>query len=118
MPPSAQPVLVVEDDAGLRAYMVAVIQRHGFEVISAASGEEALELLRGREAQLAVLDVGLPGMDGFAVADQLDGVPVIIVTGDPVNAYAHVNELRTEYQVLPKTMMADLFDSAVAGYAA
>ncbi len=115
--PHDRPVLVVEDDPGLRAYMVMVCERHGFEVVAAGSGEEALELLAGREAQLAVLDIGLPGMDGFAVADQLDGVPVIIVTGDPVNAYAHVGELTADYQVMPKAVMAELLDSAVGSYA-
>jgi DNA-binding response OmpR family regulator len=114
MSPHDRPVLVVEDDPALRAYMVAAIERQGFECVAAASGEEALELLGGREAQLAVLDVGQPEMDAFAVADELDGVPVIIVTGDPVTAYARAGELKNEYEVLPKTMMPDVFESAVA----
>ena len=114
MPLHDRPVLVVEDDAELRRYMVAAIERQGFECVAAATGEEALELLGGREAQLAVLEVGSPGMDGFAVADELDGVPVIIVTADPVNAYARAGELSNEYEVLPKTMMPDVFESAVA----
>ena len=114
MPQRDRPVLVVEDDAVLRAYMVAVIERQGFECVAAASGQEALELLGGRDAQLAVLDVGAPGTDGFAVADELDGVPVIIVTADPVTAYARAGELSNEYEVLPKTMMPDVFESAVA----
>jgi DNA-binding response OmpR family regulator len=116
MPPQDRPVLVVETDAALRAYMVAVIERHGFDVVAAGTGEEALELLDGRAAQLAVLDIGLPEMDGVAVADELDGVPVIVVTGDPVGAYARAGELENEYQVLPKTLMPDVFESAVAAF--
>ena len=85
--PQARPVLVVEDDAGLRAYIVSILEHHGYRVIAAGSGEEAFELLQGERAQLAVLDVGLPGMDGLAVAEQLaDEVPVIVVTGDPEHA--------------------------------
>ncbi|HVM16748.1 MAG TPA: response regulator [Gaiellaceae bacterium] len=110
------PALVVEDDEGLRAYLVAVLEHHGFEVVAAGSAEEATALLRGRRAQLAVLDVGLPGEDGFAVADSLgDDVPVIIVTGDPVNAYAKARmrpDLR--YDVLPKPFSPELFEHAVA----
>ncbi len=113
MPPHDRPVLVVEGDDVLREYMVAVIERQGFECVAAASGEEALALLGGREARLAVLDVGAPGTDEFAVADELDGVPVIIVTADPVTAYARAGELANEYEVLPKTMMPDVFESAV-----
>ena len=114
MAPHDRPALVVEEDAALRAYMVAVIERQGLECVAAATGEEALELLGGRDAQLAVLEVGRPGTDAFAVADELDGVPVIIVTGDPVTAYARAGELKNEYEVLPKTMMPDVFESAVA----
>ena len=116
--PFARPVLVVEDDAGLRTYMVAVLEHHGYRVIAAESGEEALKLLDGQSAQFAVLDVGLPGMDGFAVAEQLEeGVPVIIVTGDPINAYAQASERHLNYQVLPKAVMPELFESAVAAVA-
>ena len=116
MPSHDRPVLVVQHDAALREYMVDVIEGHGFEVLAAETGEDALELLAGREAQLAVLEVGLPGMDGFAVAEELDGAPVIIVTADPVAAYARAGELRNEYQVLPQRLMPDVFESAVSAF--
>ena len=110
------PALVVEDDEGLRAYLVAVLEHQGFEVVAAGSAEEAIERLGGRRAQLAVLDVGLPGEDGFAVADSLGGdVPVIIVTGDPVNAYAKAAARPDlHYDVLPKPFAPELFEHAVA----
>jgi len=110
------PTLVVEDDDGLRAYLVAVLEHQGFRVIAAASAEEAAELLGGERAQLAVLDVGLPGEDGFAVADTLaEDTPVIIVTGDPVAAYAKA-QLRSglRYDVLPKPFEPAAFEHAVA----
>ena len=72
-------------------------------MVAAGSGEEAAELLDGEHAQLAVLDIGLPGMDGFAVAEQLaPDVPVIIVTGDPVGAYARMQGRVEHFQVLPE----------------
>ena len=84
---TSYPVLVVEDDAGLRAYLATILEGQGYTVIAAGSGEEALEALGNRKAMLAVLDIGLPGMDGFAVAEHLDNdVPVIVVTGDPLKA--------------------------------
>jgi DNA-binding response OmpR family regulator len=113
--PRERPVLVVEDDAGLRAYMVAILEQEGHRVIAAGTGEEALAELGTQHARLAVLDIGLPGMDGFAVADSLAAdVPVLIVTGDPVNAYARAHGRRLDYRVLPKATLADVFQSAVA----
>jgi DNA-binding NtrC family response regulator len=112
--PRARPVLVVEDDVGVRAFLVTVLQRQGYRVIAAGSGEEALQLLGEEPAQLAVLDVRLPGMDGFAVAEELaPNVPVIIVTGDPVGAYARTVGRTERFQVLPKPVAPDLLEHAV-----
>ena len=48
--PTARPVLVVEDDAGLRAYLATILEGQGYRVVAAGSGEEALRLLPdGRE---------------------------------------------------------------------
>lgn len=111
----ASPVLVVEDDPGVRAFLVSVLAEQGYRVVAAGSGEEAAALLGGERAQLAVLDVGLPGMDGFEVAAQLaSDVPVIIVTGDPVGAYARMQGRVEHFQVLPKPIAAELLEHAVA----
>lgn len=110
----ASPVLVVEDDPGVREFLVSVLVEQGYRVVAASSGEEAAELLDGERAQLAVLDVGLPGMDGFEVAEQLGAdVPVIIVTGDPVGAYARMQGRVEHFQVLPKPVAAELLEHAV-----
>jgi DNA-binding response OmpR family regulator len=112
--PRARPVLVVEDDAAVRAFLVSVLQRQGYRVIAAESGEEALQLLGNEPAQLAVLDITLPGMDGFAVAEVLEPhVPVIIVTGDPVGAYARTVGHTQRFQVLPKPVAPELLEYAV-----
>jgi len=111
----ASPVLVVEDDPGVRAFLVSVLAHQGYRVIAAGTGEDAVELLGGERAQLAVLDVGLPGMDGFAVAELLaPDVPVIIVTGDPVGAYARMQGRVENFQVLPKPVAPELLEHAVA----
>ena len=109
------PALVVEDDEGLRTYLVAELEQMGYRVVSAATGEEAIDLLRRVQAKLAVLDIGLPGADGFDVADHLGSdVPVIFVTGDPVDAYARAYRRPSlRYQVLPKPFQPDVFQHAV-----
>jgi two-component system, OmpR family, response regulator len=111
----AKPVLVVEDDAGLRAYLAAILEEQGYRVIAAGSGEEALKLLAGESAMLAVLDVGLPGMDGFAVAEHLSpDVPVIVVTGDPLRAKMRAFGRQKKLTILSKPVTPDQFEAAVA----
>jgi DNA-binding response OmpR family regulator len=114
-PASSLPALVVEDDEGLRAYLVAELEQMGYRVVAASTGEEAIDLLHRESTRLAVLDIGLPGIDGFGVADHLGSdVPVIFVTGDPIDAYARAYRRRSlRYQVLPKPFQPDVFQHAV-----
>ena len=112
--PAGRPVLVVEDDAGVRTYLVQILEEQGYEVVAADSGEKALQLLAGRKARLAVLDVGLPGMDGFAVAEQLGPeTPVIVVTGDPLRAKVRAFGRTPAPTILAKPLNPDLFEAAV-----
>ncbi|WP_409969785.1 response regulator transcription factor [Bengtsoniella intestinalis] len=61
-------VLVLEDEASIRSFIVLNLRRAGYDVIEAESGEEALELLRAHsDVCVALLDVMLPGIDGFEV---------------------------------------------------
>jgi CheY-like chemotaxis protein len=107
-------VLVVEDDAGLREYLKTILEDHGYRVIAAGSGEEALAALAGERAMLAVLDIGLPGMDGFAVAEHLaKDVPVIVITGDPLKAKMRAFGRTTPLTILAKPITPDRFEAAV-----
>jgi two-component system, OmpR family, response regulator len=113
--PQDRPVLVVEDDPALRAYLVTILEAQGRRVVAAASGEEALQELGEAKALLAVLDVGLPGMDGFAVAEQLaPDVPVIVVTGDPLKAKMRAYGREPRPTILAKPITPDQFEAAVA----
>jgi len=74
-------VLVVEDEPSIGALVRRYLEREGFRVVWVRSGEEALAELPRHPVALVVLDVGLPGMDGFAVCRRLAGrVPVILLT--------------------------------------
>jgi CheY-like chemotaxis protein len=106
--------LVVEDDAGLRAYLTSILEQQGYNVIAAGSGEEALKALGSQEATLAVLDIGLPGMDGFAVAEHLaKDVPVIVVTGDPLKAKMRAFGRSTPLTILAKPVTPEQFEAAL-----
>ncbi|MDX6475747.1 MAG: Response regulator receiver domain, partial [Gaiellaceae bacterium] len=88
---------------------------HGYRVVAAGSGEEALQALGGQKAMLAVLDIGLPGMDGFAVAEQLaPDVPVIVVTGDPLKAKMRSFGRSTPLTILAKPVTPEQFEAALA----
>jgi len=82
--PSRLPViLLVEDDAALRGMLRTSLPPHGYRVIDAASGEDALALARERGPDVVVLDLGLPGIDGLEVARRLRGwsaVPIIVLS--------------------------------------
>ncbi len=61
-------VLVADDNADARDSLAALLALHGFEVISAADGDEALRLLQEQRPDVALLDIGMPGRDGHEVA--------------------------------------------------
>ena len=77
-------ILVVEDDAPIRVGMVDALTASGYEVISASDGEEGKALALSEEYDLALLDVVLPGADGFSLLKTIrgdrSGLPVIMLT--------------------------------------
>ena len=65
-------VLVLEDEANIRGFIVINLRRAGYEVVEAESGEEALEKLKAqKDIRVALLHVMLPGIDGFEVCRRL-----------------------------------------------
>ncbi len=64
-------ILVVDDDWGLRRLICLVLNQEGFEVIEAATGAEALARVHDSNPTLVLLDVMMPGMDGFDVCRRL-----------------------------------------------
>jgi DNA-binding NarL/FixJ family response regulator len=74
-------VLIVDDHAGFRASARALLEADGFDVLGeAADGESAVEQARRLHPQVVLLDVQLPGMDGFAVAERLAAEPTAPTT--------------------------------------
>lgn len=65
-------VLVLEDEANIRSFVVINLNRAGYETIEAGTGEEALEQLRlNPDVRVALLDIMLPDMDGFEVCRRI-----------------------------------------------
>ena len=79
-------ILVADDDPDLRLLFRRVLQRGGYEVIEADSGEQTLERALDSAPELILLDVMMPGLSGFDTCRRLksdcrtDNVPVVFVT--------------------------------------
>ncbi len=76
-------ILVVDDERDLRKMLSSYLTAAGYEVTEATNGEAGLELATKRAFDLVILDVGLPGIDGFEVLRRLrevSQVPVIMLT--------------------------------------
>jgi DNA-binding response OmpR family regulator len=77
-------ILIVEDEGRIASFLEKGLKANGFATRVAGDGETALGLVRAGDYDLVVLDIGLPGMDGFAVLDVLRDIrpslPVVILT--------------------------------------
>ena len=77
-------VLVVEDEEAIRTGLIDVLVFHGYEVDSAATGPEGLKKALTGKFELILLDIMLPGMDGYAICNEIRAVdrhqPIIMLT--------------------------------------
>jgi CheY-like chemotaxis protein len=80
-------ILVAEDNSTARKLMVKKLEDSGYEVVCADSGREAVEMARHMSPSLALVDIALTGMDGYAVCRMLrddsksENMPVILISG-------------------------------------
>jgi two-component system chemotaxis sensor kinase CheA len=118
-PPRA-PVLVVDDSLTTRMLEQSILESAGYEVELAVSGEEALAKARGRRFSLFIVDVEMPGMDGFGFVAEvradptLRDIPAILVTsrntvedrrrGEQVGARAYIEKGEFDQRHLLKTI--------------
>jgi DNA-binding response OmpR family regulator len=68
-------ILVVDDDENIRSLERTILEQQGFDVVTAAGGDEALKLLAGGTFDLMLLDIMMPGKDGFEVCRQIKQDP-------------------------------------------
>ena len=82
---SKKPKILIVDDEQLYRHLVKVnLESEGYEVISAANGEECLDLVSNKHPDMVILDVMMPKLNGFETLDrirQFSEVPVIMLTG-------------------------------------
>ena len=82
-------VLCVDDDIGIREFYGKLLSKQGYQVISAGTGPQALDLVQSAKnpVDAAVLDYKLPGMNGFEIAVRLKlhdpALPILMISGSP-----------------------------------
>ena len=99
-------VLVVDDETNLRRLLRSYLQKGGFTVVEAASGLDALSLLRTEEIEVALIDVMLPGIDGLELVRRIRAepeVPIILITarGEETSRVAGLEVGADDYVVKP-----------------
>ena len=76
-------ILVVDDERPIRRFLRASLVSHGYEIIEAATGQEALAMAANQRPEVIILDLGLPDMDGLEVTRQIrewTQTPIIILS--------------------------------------
>lgn len=77
-------ILIVEDEDSIRGFLKINLNRNNFNVIEAKSGEEALEIINKEKPSIAILDVMLPGIDGFMLCkilrEKYSDIGIIMLT--------------------------------------
>lgn len=76
MPTPAPTILVVDDNRTNRDLLRELLEPAGYKVLEAADGESGLKLAHGKRPDCVLLDIRMPGLDGFAVLDRLKEDPV------------------------------------------
>ena len=78
-------ILIVDDEEHVRAALKQVLERAGYEVVVAATGNEGLELMKHEGADLVITDVIMPGIDGISTArkirEQYRDTRIIVISG-------------------------------------
>lgn len=90
-------IFVVDDDKEIREIITFALTRNGFEVAVACNGEQLQQLLSARRPDLIILDVMMPGQDGYQIFTWLRGapetraIPVMIMTAHAEDIYARIS---------------------------
>jgi len=99
-------VLLIEDDQSIRDGLELALRRQGHDVLTAGTGEEGLEMLRANTPDILVLDLMLPGIDGYEVCRRVRAaglVPIIMCTArnDDIDVVSGLEAGADDYVVKP-----------------
>lgn len=106
--------LIVEDEDAIQELLRTMLQRHCSSIDTASDGERALELLRSRSYDLVLLDLMLPKLNGLAVAEAIQTLPVVpkVIVLSAISRY-FADRLPAGTVVLQKPFDIDRLDEAI-----
>lgn len=115
-------VLIVDDAAGMRAYLSIILGSAGFDCVEARDGAEAFEIVLGGGIDLVITDLDMPEMDGFGLISAIGllpasrrRLPIIVVSGLLDDTLADQRrELRAAAALLAKPVQPEQLLRAVA----
>jgi DNA-binding response OmpR family regulator len=107
--PTTKKILVVDDEADILHFLELVLRERGYDVLTAASGRQAVELARDARPDLVLLDIMMPQMDGWEVLkllrvdDATAAIPVAMVSArtDPKDRVQGLQEGAADYICKP-----------------
>lgn len=100
-------ILICEDEGSIRAFLKINFERNGFSVVEAESGEEALRLTELEKPHVVVLDIMLPGIDGYEVCRRLReshpniGIIMLTAKGQDTDKIVGLERGADDYVVKP-----------------
>ena len=105
-------ILIADDDGSCREALREIVEPEGFRTLLASSGEEALDIVRGRPVDLLMLDLHMPrlsGLETLQVLRQFNALlPAILVTGDPNERVVRQAYQARVYSVIPKPVSKNI----------
>ncbi|MFQ5524804.1 MAG: response regulator [Thermoanaerobaculia bacterium] len=118
-------VLLVDDEKHVVSVVGHMLEQRGFQVVSATSGEEALEVLDNHNPDLALLDIILPGIDGATLAQRIrarvdtETLPIVFLTGlvEADEIHRGGNQIGGQYflaKPFDSTELFEVIDRAIA----
>ncbi|HJZ47686.1 MAG TPA: response regulator [Roseiflexaceae bacterium] len=112
-------ILLIEDEPGVMDFMLRVLRRAGYSVRTAEDGAAALTALEQYLPALAILDLVLPGISGFAVLAHIHQhyptLPVIVITANP-QAIAHPAAQIVRHYLIKPFHVEELLDTVARAH--
>ncbi len=99
-------VLTVDDDSAITELLAMLLRTHGYEVLTANNGEEAIKFIKEKNPHVVVLDLMMPSMDGWQVCKRVrafSNVPIVILSAldDPSLIASALDSGADDYLVKP-----------------
>jgi len=112
-------ILIVDDNANFRGLLEEFLSKEGYNASAVAGGEDAVELLSKKKFDVALLDLMMPGMDGYDVMDFINNqeleTNVIVITGHASTQSAVISLRKGVYDFLDKPFDLEVLSATIQG---